>query len=80
VDAAVLEARVRSAIGRVVSNPGVVTVSASGATITLSGPVLQDEVQELVRTARRVRGVAQVENRLTVHEHPGDVPDLQGVP
>jgi hypothetical protein len=48
--------------------------------VTLSGPVLRDEVARLLRGVASVRGVRDVENRLAVHDEPGDVPGLQGQP
>ena len=78
VSDAVLEARVRSEIGRVVSNAGAILVSAYEGRVTLRGPVLAKEVQELVRTVKGVRGVDSVDNQLNVHQQPGDVPSLQG--
>jgi osmotically-inducible protein OsmY len=78
VDDSVLEARVRAEIGRVVSNPGAIQVAAEEGHVTLSGPVLEHEVEELLSSASSVRGVGEVENRLDPHAEPGDVPGLQG--
>jgi hypothetical protein len=74
----VIEDRVRAEIGRVVSNPGAVEVSALGGTVTLSGPVLVNELDDLLSTAHRVRGVEDVENRLQVYESAEGIPALQG--
>jgi len=74
----VLEARVRSNLGRVVSHPGAITVAATGGRVTLSGPVLADEVSRLLASTRLVRGVTSVENQLDVHQTPDSVPGLQG--
>jgi uncharacterized membrane protein len=46
--------------------------------VTLSGPVLLNEVDELLRTVWSVPGVREVENRLEVHREASDVPGLQG--
>lgn len=78
VEDTVLEARVRSAIGRAVSNPGAIDVRAENGRITLSGPVLATDVSELLATVRGVRGVQEVSNQLQTHEQPGGVPGLQG--
>lgn len=75
---AVIEARVRSEIGRVVSNPGAVLVSVYEGRATLRGPVLAREVDGLLSAVRSVRGVTSVENLLNVHERPEDIPGLQG--
>lgn len=78
VDDSVLEARVRSEIGRLVSNPRAISVTASNGRITLSGPVLANEVEQLLSSILHVRGVTGVVNQLDVHQTPGDVPGLQG--
>lgn len=78
VDNFVLESRVRSEIGRAVSTPGAIYVTASAGRVILRGPVLADEVERLVATVRSVRGVEEVDNRLDVHAQPGRVPALQG--
>jgi uncharacterized membrane protein len=74
----VLEARARSKMGRVVSHPGSIDVRAEGGRLTLSGPVLADEVDDLLSRVSSVRGVEEVVNRLEVHRQAGDVPGLQG--
>jgi uncharacterized membrane protein len=74
----VVEARVRSELGRLVSHPGSIRVEAAGGTILLSGPVLAHELTTLVSGVGRVRGVREVVNELRVHESPGDEPGLQG--
>jgi uncharacterized membrane protein len=76
----VLAARVREALGRTVSHPRAVDVSASDGRIVLSGPILKRDVKRFLGEVRHVRGVREVENRLQVHRRPGNVPDLQGQP
>jgi len=78
VSDAVLEERVRAEIGRAVSNPGAIEVSAIRGTVMLSGAALASELDELLSTVRGVRGVENVENQLRIYETPGDVPSLQG--
>lgn len=73
-----LTARVRSAMGRVVSHPHAIQVLANSGRITLSGPVLAREEKRLLSTVSGVRGVTGVDNRLELHESPGDLPALQG--
>jgi osmotically-inducible protein OsmY len=73
----ILHERVRSAIGRAVSHPGAVTVSTHEGRVTLQGQVLQDELNDLLRTTRQVRGVSEVVNELEVHPDPGNTPALQ---
>ena len=74
----VLHERVRSAIGRAVSHPGAIVVSAHEGRVTLSGHVLEHELDDLLRTARGVRGVSELVNELQVHREADNVPALQG--
>jgi uncharacterized membrane protein len=74
----VLEARVRSCLGRIVSHAASVHVEARDGTVTLSGPILESEVTRLITCVRRVRGVKDVRNELEVHAEAGRVPGLQG--
>ncbi|HSE26157.1 MAG TPA: hypothetical protein VLB68_31095 [Pyrinomonadaceae bacterium] len=75
---AVLAARVRSKLGRVVSHPGAVEVKAVDGAIVLSGLILADEVHPLLDTVIGIHGVKNIENRLEAHEQAGDISALQG--
>jgi uncharacterized membrane protein len=75
---AVLEERVRAKLGRVVSHPSSIEVSAQNGVVSLSGPILEAELENALDSISRVRGVRTVENRLQVHKEAGDVPGLQG--
>lgn len=78
-DYAVVEARVRSRLGRLCSHPGSIYVEVRpGGEVILSGPVPQDEIRQVVSGIEAVPGVAGVENRLEPHADPGNVPGLQG--
>lgn len=77
-DDEVLQQRVRSAIGRVVNHPSAITVSVSDGQVTLTGHVLADEVDALIRRVEGVRGVREVGNELEVHQNSDGVPSLQG--
>jgi uncharacterized membrane protein len=77
-DDAVLHERVRSAIGRVASHPSAINVNAVDGQVTLSGPVLADEVDEVIKRVERVRGVREVRHELEVHRTANGVPALQG--
>jgi len=46
--------------------------------VTLSGPILTNEVAKLIVCASSIPGVTGVENMLASHEEAGDVPGLQG--
>jgi uncharacterized membrane protein len=74
----VLAERVRSQMGRYCSHPSALEVSVSGKRAVLRGPVLEDEVDDILRAAARVRGVTDVVNQMNVHKEAGDVPALQG--
>jgi len=74
----VLHDRVRSAIGRVVSHAGAISVTATEGRVTLTGHVLEDEVDALIERVERVRGVTEVHNELEIHRTAAAVPDLQG--
>jgi uncharacterized membrane protein len=76
----VLAQRVRSNLGAVVSHPSSINVSVQNGTVILSGPILADEVDRLLKHVSSMRGVAAVENRLEAHAEPGNVPGLQGQP
>ena len=80
VNDTVLAERVRARIGRAVRNPSSIEVTAQNGVVTLSGPILAREVRRLLKHVASVRGVRGVENRLEVHERPGDIPGLQGQP
>src|SRR5207245_245605 len=67
VSDAVLVERVRSKIGRVISHPRSVEITAAEGHVTLSGPILAREVDDLLAAVASVRGVRGVENRLEVH-------------
>jgi uncharacterized membrane protein len=74
----VIEARVRSALGRYVTHPHAIAVSSRDGRVTLQGPVLAHEVAGLIRAVRGIDGVDEVENHLEVHKVAGTVPGLQG--
>src|SRR5262245_43360506 len=78
VDDDVLVGRMRAELGRVVSHPHAIEVTASGGHVTLAGPILAYEVRPLLRVARRISGVRAVSDHLTVHSDPAHVSALQG--
>jgi hypothetical protein len=67
VDDMALTERVRAALRRVVDDPGAVDVRVRDGCVILRGPVIPEEVGELVACAERVPGVRGVENRLSVN-------------
>lgn len=70
--------RVRAKLGRAVSHPHAVRVAASDGQITVSGPVLRDEVAGLLGCVLAVPGVRGVDDRLEVHTDDEQIPALQG--
>lgn len=78
VDNAKLMERVRSKLGRVVSHPHAIDVSAQNGRITLSGPILTEEVPYLLACVNRVSGVNEVVNHLEPHQAADNHPSLQG--
>jgi len=74
----VLVERVRSKLGRYVTHPSSIEATANAGRVTLRGPVLEDEVDDVLRATWTIRGVSDVDNQLTVHAEAGDTPALQG--
>lgn len=70
--------RVRARLGRVVSHPHAIEVSVSEGRVTLSGPILLEEVQPLVAAAKTVEGVRSLEDRLSAYAKATGVSALQG--
>jgi len=78
VDDSKLVDRVRSKLGRVVSHPRAIDVSAEDGSVTLSGPILTTEIPQLLSVVSRINGVDEVVNNLESHDEAGDHPALQG--
>lgn len=76
----VLEARARSAIGRLTTHPRAITIKAKMGKITLQGPVLLAERAGIIDGIASVHGVREIDDHLFAHSHPGNIPDLQGSP
>jgi uncharacterized membrane protein len=74
----VLVERVRAKLGRVISHPHQIEVTAAQGRVMLSGPVLATEVDRLVEAVSAVRGVTGVDRHLVIHEQADNVPSLQG--
>lgn len=72
----VLQARIRSKLGRIVSDPHAVEVNVVDGVAVLSGPILAAEVHPLLDTIQHMAGVKNIDNRLEIHE-TADVPALQ---
>ena len=74
----VLVDRVRSKLGRLTSHPHAVKATAADGCVTLTGPVLEHELRQVVQGVQSVRGVRRVEDRLEVHRSADRIPALQG--
>jgi uncharacterized membrane protein len=73
-----LEARVRSALGRVCSHPGVVRVMCRQGRVELQGVILEAELRPVLARVRRVRGVRELDSNLKAHAQAGGLSALQG--
>jgi uncharacterized membrane protein len=78
VEDEVLAERVRAKLGRLVSHPHAIRVTASNGIVTLAGPILTREAHGLLRAARHVRRVRDVIDQLEYHDRPESIPSLQG--
>jgi osmotically-inducible protein OsmY len=65
VEDAILLERVRAAMGHLVPDPRGVDVRVRCGTVILKGPASAAQIEELVACAGRVRGVREVDNRLS---------------
>lgn len=66
VEDGVLLERVRSALGHLVGDPHAVDIRVRCGIVVLKGPARHDQMEELVACVRNVRGVREVENRLSL--------------
>ncbi|WP_041862834.1 BON domain-containing protein [Bordetella petrii] len=73
-----LTERVRAQLGRLVSHPGAISVTATAGDLTLSGHILAAEHDALLTAVTAMTGVQRVDDRLQVHEDAGNIPQLQG--
>ena len=78
VDDVTLVERVRARIGRVCSHPRAIDVDVRDGEVTLRGPIMYDEVDDVMSTAAAVSGVCSVVNELVPYESADGVPSLQG--
>ncbi|HET6491451.1 MAG TPA: SRPBCC family protein [Burkholderiales bacterium] len=70
--------QVRAKLGRVVSHPHAIDVTVRDRCVTLSGPILMDEVQPLLSCVQKIAGVRMIEDRLSAYEEAGRISALQG--
>ena len=74
----VLEDRVRSRMGHVVSHPHAIEVLADDGEVTLAGEIVDTEAAGLLAAVRSVRGVRKVDDQLRVHKSAEGISALQG--
>ena len=70
--------RVRSKMGRYISHPAAIVVSALDGDVILSGSILEAEHREVIPALRHVPGVRELVDRLTVYQRADGIPELQG--
>jgi gas vesicle protein len=70
--------RVRAKLGRVSSHPRAIDVDARDGEVTLRGPILADEVDDVLGMAASIPGVCTLVNELEPHETADHIPSLQG--
>jgi len=73
----ILVERVRAQLERPVSHPRAIDVRAQDGCVILAGPILADEVEDLIRQVASIAGVRSIQSELDLHDEPGDVPALQ---
>lgn len=69
-----LAQRVRSELGHHTQAASQIEVTVKDGCVVLSGPVLTEEAERIVKAVNKVRGVSTVENRLQLHETPPGTP------
>lgn len=74
----VIEDRVRSAMGRVVSHPHAIQVCSDNGVVTLVGVIRSPELKPLVKRISLVKGVQAIDNHLEPHRDEEQIPSLQG--
>jgi hypothetical protein len=74
----VLAERIRSKLGMVSRHPSAIDVHVTDGVATISGPVLEDEVDRILRAISGIQGVSEISDRLERHRSSEDVPPLQG--
>jgi uncharacterized membrane protein len=75
----VLEARIRSRMGRVLSHPRKVHVVCDHGLVTLWGTVPENEIYELLRTVKAVPGVKEIQEHLDTYEEEVQRHDLDAL-
>lgn len=74
---ATLNQRVRSAFGRQVHHAKAIQTSVTYGVVTLSGPILADEVDKLIKCVKAIPGVQNVVNHLDIYKQSQNTSALQ---
>jgi len=74
----IIEDRIRSRLGRVCSHPRALKVESDMGNVTISGPILEDELNDVIKTVCKTRGVQSVQDRLEPQRSAAGLPSLQG--
>jgi hypothetical protein len=74
----VLIERVRSRLGRVVSSPRSIEISAREGKVLLKGQVLAEELDAILSEVRTVIGVKELDNELNLFDESTEQTDFQG--
>jgi osmotically-inducible protein OsmY len=78
VDDRVVEQRVRAALGRLTAHAGAIEAVCRNGIVRLTGDVLQEDADRVLRGVARVRGVGDVVNEVRVRESAERISALQG--
>lgn len=73
-----LNQRVRSTFGRQLRHAKAIQTSVTYGIVTLSGPILADEVDKLIKCVKAIPGVQQVVNHLDIYKNAQNISALQG--
>ena len=73
----VLVERVRAKLGRYCSHPAAIEITAFNDRVVLTGDVLASEQEQVVAAVRSLRGVEQVDNKLTAYQNADGISSLQ---
>jgi BON domain len=77
LDDRVLEERVHSALGRVVSHPHAITVKVRQGHVTLDGPIPKRDEHRILHAVKAVAGVKHIEAAFDPHIQPAYEPSLK---
>ena len=73
----VLVEQLRARVGRVISFPHFLEVSARDGVVTLRGAVLESELDNLLSAVASTRRVSSIRNELKTYREPREIPGLQ---